>query len=185
MSNAAAVCPHCGPVETRRNGRDRRGRQVHQCRRCHRRFTLLSATPCSGYRFPPDIIALAVRWYLRFRLSYADVAELLAERGVAVDASTISDWVREFTPLYAEAARPYRRAVGSSWSVDETYTTIAGKHAYVYRAIDGHGHVVDVYVSTRRAADDAATSAPVSTTSGDGATPWLRRRCRWCRRGPR
>src|SRR5215210_160699 len=118
----AAVCPSCDRTEVRRNGRDRRGRQVHQCRGCHRRFTLLSATPFSGYRFPPDIIGLAVRWYIRFRLSYADVAELLAERGVRVDPSTVYDWVREFAPLYEDAARPFRRAVGSSWSVDETYT---------------------------------------------------------------
>jgi transposase-like protein len=67
-----------------------------------------------------------VRWYLRFRLSYADVAELLAERGLRVDPSTVFDWVREFAPLYEDAARQFRRAVGSSWSVDETYTTIAG-----------------------------------------------------------
>jgi IS6 family transposase len=97
-----------------------------------------------------------VRWYLRFRLSYADVAELLAERGVRVDASTIYDWVREFTPLYQDAARAFRHAVGSSWSVDETYAKVAGKPVYVYRAIDGRGQVVDVYVSERRAATDAA-----------------------------
>jgi len=96
-----------------------------------------------------------VRWYLGYRLSYADVAELLAERGVRVDASTVFDWVREFAPLYEDAARPFRRAVGSSWSVDETYTKIAGKSAYVYRAIDGRGQVVDVYVSQRRATADA------------------------------
>ena len=95
----SAVCPGCGLAGARKNGRDRQGRQVHQCRACHRRFTARSATPFSGYRFPPDVIALAVRWYLRYRLSYADVAELLAERGVAVDPSTIYDWVREFTPL--------------------------------------------------------------------------------------
>jgi transposase, IS6 family len=157
MSRVVMVCPACGQAATRKNGRDRRGRQVHQCRGCRRRFTALTATPFSGYRFPPDIIALAVRWYLRFRLSYADVAELLAERGVEVDASTVYDWVREFTPLYEEAARPCRRGVGSSWSVDETYASVAGKPAYVYRAIDGQGQVVDVYVSERRAAGDAAT----------------------------
>ncbi len=157
MCGAAVVCPDCGPAGTRRNGRDRQGRQIHQCRGCRRRFTLLSATPFSGYRFPPDIIALAVRWYLRFRLSYADVAELLAERGVRVDPSTVYDWVREFAPLYEDAARPFRRAVGSAWSVDETYTKVAGKPVYVYRAIDGHGQVVDVYVSQRRATADAAT----------------------------
>jgi IS6 family transposase len=94
--------------------------------------------------------------YLRYRLSHADVAELLAERGVRVDPSTVFDWVREFAPFYEDAARPFRRAVGSSWSIDETYTRIAGKPAYVYRAIDGHGQVVDAYVSQRRATADAA-----------------------------
>jgi IS6 family transposase len=157
MSNAAVACPRCGPATTRKNGRDRQGRQIHQCLGCRHRFTARTGTPFSGYRFPPDIIALAVRWYLRYRLSYADVAELLAERGVQVDASTVCDWVREFAPLYEDAARQFRRAVGSSWRVDETYTKIAGKAAYVYRAIDGHGQVVDVYVSQRRATADAAT----------------------------
>ena len=93
---------------------------------------------------------------LRYRLSYADVAELPAERGVRVDPSTVYDWVREFAPLYEEAARPFRRSVGSTWSVDETCTKIAGKSAYVYRAIDGQGQVVDVYVSQRRTTADAA-----------------------------
>lgn len=78
-----------------------------------------------------------MRWYLRFRLSYADVAELLAERGVHVDASTVFDWVREFAPLYEDAARPFRRSVGGTWSVDETYATVAGTPVHVYWAIDG------------------------------------------------
>jgi len=157
MCDDVVVCPGCGDGATCKNGRDRQGRQIRQCRRCHRRFTGLTATPFSGYRFPPDISALAVRWYLRFRLSYADVAELLAERGLRVDASTVFDWVREFTPLYEEAARSLRRAVGACWSVDETYVKVAGAWAYVYRAIDGRGQVVDVYVSAARATDDAAT----------------------------
>ena len=157
MSEAAAICPNCGATETCRNGRDRQRRQIHQCRSCRRCFTLLSATPFSGYRFPPDIIALGVRWYLRYRLSYADVAELLAERGVRVDPSTILDWVREFAPLYEAAARPFRKAVGGAWSVDETYGKVAGQPVYIYRAIDGMGQVVDVYVSERRTTEDAAT----------------------------
>src|ERR671932_60318 len=114
----------------RKNGRDRQGRPIQQCRGCHRRFTSRSATPFAGDRFPPDVIALAVRWYLRYRLSYADVAELLAERGARVDPSTVYDWVREFAPLYEDAARHFRRAVGSTWSVDETYGTVAGKPVY-------------------------------------------------------
>src|SRR3954447_7925523 len=156
MADGEMACPGCGSATARKDGRDRKGTQVYRCRDCGRHFTSLSATPFSGYRFPPDIIALAVRWYLRYRLSYADVAELLAERGVIVDPSSIYDWVREFAPLYEDAARSFRRAVGSSWSVDETYTTIAGTPAYVYRAIDGRGQVVDVYVSQRRATADAA-----------------------------
>jgi transposase, IS6 family len=157
VSENDRVCPDCGAEATRKNGRDRQGRQIHECCGCRRRFTARSATPFSGYRFPPDIIALAVRWYLRYRLSYADVAELLAERGMTMDPSTIYAWVREFAPLYEDAARPFRHAVGSRWSVDETYTKVAGKPVYVYRAIDGHGQIVDVYVSERRAATDAAT----------------------------
>src|SRR5215218_7816224 len=122
MSEAAMVCPGCGLAATRKCGRDRQGRQIRQCRGCGRRFTARSATPFSGYRFPPDIIALAVRWSVRYRLRYADVAELLAERDVPVDPSRIYDWVREFAPLYEETARPFRHVPGSSWSVDETYT---------------------------------------------------------------
>ena len=157
MAGSERTCPGCGSVATRKDGRDRRGQQRFRCGSSRRRFTALTGTPFSGYRFPPDVIALAVRWYVRYRLSYADVAELLAERGVAVDPSTVYAWVREFAPRYEDAARPFRRGVGSRWSVDETYTKIAGRLAYVYRAIDGHGQVVDVYVSERRAAKDAAT----------------------------
>jgi IS6 family transposase len=157
MSDNAVTCPDCGSTAARKDGRDRKGAQVYRSRDCDRRFTALTGTPFSGYRFPPEVIALAVRWYLRYRLSYADIAELLAERGVRVDPATIFDWVRAFAPLYEEAARPYRNGVGSSWSVDETYVKVAGAWAYVYRAIDGRGQVVDVYVSVERAAEDAAT----------------------------
>lgn len=84
------------------------------------------------------------------------MAELLAERGVTVVASTICAWVQECAPRYEDAARPFRTGVGSTWSVDETYVRIAGAWAYVYRAVDGRGQVVDVFVSQRRAAADAA-----------------------------
>ena len=110
----------------RRTAGPRDGGQVYRCKRCGRSFTAFSGTPFAGYRFPPDVIALAVRYYLRYRLSYADVAEWLAERGVHVDRSTIYDWVQRFTPLYQAAARPHRRGVGRRWSVDETYVRVAG-----------------------------------------------------------
>jgi len=98
---------------------------------------------------------LAVRSYLRFGLSYRDVAELLAERGIQVDHVTIYRWVRRFTPLLAEAARPCRHAVGDRWFVDETYLKVGGRWRYVYRAVDQFGKVIDVYVSPRRDAEAA------------------------------
>ena len=70
---------------------------------------------------------LAVEWYLRFALSYRDVEELLAERGIEVDHVTICRWVQRFTPQLAEAARPCRHAVGDRWQVDETYVKVAGR----------------------------------------------------------
>jgi transposase-like protein len=109
----------------------------------------------AGFRFPPDVIVLAVRWYLRFGLSYRDVEELLAERVVEVDHVTVYRWVQRFTPLLADAARPCRHAVGDRWQIDETYVKVAGRWHYVYRAIDQFGQVIDVFVSQRRDAKAA------------------------------
>jgi transposase, IS6 family len=92
----------------------------------------------------------AVRWYLRYGLSYRDVEELLAERGIEVDHVTIYRWVQRFTPVLIDAARPRRHGVGDRWFVDETYVKVAGVWRYVYRAVDQHGQVIDVYVSKRR-----------------------------------
>ena len=93
----------------------------------------------AGFRFPPDVIVLAVRWYLRFGLSYRDVEELLAERGIEVDHVSIYRWVQRFRPLLADAARPCRHAVGNRWQVDETYVRVAGRWRYGYRTIDQFG----------------------------------------------
>ncbi len=96
------------------------------------------------------MILLAVRWYLRYGLSYRDVEELLAERGVDANHVTIYRWVQRFTPLVIEAARPCRHSVGDRWFVDETYVRVAGVWRYVYRAVDQYGQVIDVFVSKRR-----------------------------------
>ena len=93
---------------------------------------------------------LAVRWYLGFGLSYRDVEELLAERGVEVDHVTVYRWVLRFTPLLADAAKPCRHAVGDRWQVDETYVRVAGQWRHVYRPVDQFGQAVDVLVSAHR-----------------------------------
>jgi transposase-like protein len=98
---------------------------------------------------------LAVRWYLRYGLSYRDVEELLAERGVVVDHVTIYRWVQRFTPELIDAARPSLHVAGDRWFVDETYLKVAGQWVYLYRAIDQHGQVIDVLASPKR--DLAAT----------------------------
>jgi transposase-like protein len=101
------------------------------------------------------VIVVAVRWYLRFNLSYRDVEELLVERGVEVDHVTIYRWVQRFTPLLADAARFARHSPGARWHVDETYVKVNGVWRYVYRAVDQYGQVIDVLVSARRDADAA------------------------------
>ena len=114
------------------------------------RPALATRSAFAGFCFPPEVIVLAVRWYLRFGLSYRDVEELLAERGVQVDHVSVYRWVQRFTPLLADAARPCRHAVGDRWGVDETYVKVAGRWRYAYRAVDQHGQVIDVFVSPRR-----------------------------------
>jgi IS6 family transposase len=104
----------------------------------------------AGFRFPPDVITVAVRWYLRYGLSYRDIEELLAERGIVVDHVTVYRWVQRFTPLFIDAARPCRHSPGGRWFVDETYVKIAGRWCYLYRAVDQFGQVIDVYLSARR-----------------------------------
>ena len=109
----------------------------------------------AGFRFPPDVITVAVRWYLRYGLSYRDVEELLAERGIVVDHVTVYRWVQRFTPMFIDAARPCGQSVGDRWFVDETYVKIGGRWCYLYRGVDQFGQVVDVYLSARRDAGAA------------------------------
>ena len=95
------------------------------------------------------MILLAVRWYLRYALSYR-VRSLIQERGIDVDHVTLFRWVQRFTPELIDAARPRRHAVGDRWFVDETYVKVNGVWRYVYRAVDQYGQVIDVLVSKHR-----------------------------------
>jgi transposase-like protein len=114
-----------------------------------------SCSAFAGFRFPAEVIVLAVRWYLRYGLSYRDVEELLVERGVEVDHVTVYRWVHCFAPLRADVARFARHSPGDRWFVDETYVRVNGVWRYVYRDVDQYGQVIDVLVSKRRDADAA------------------------------
>src|SRR5512132_2585597 len=135
--------------------------------------------PCSvharsafaGFRFPSDVIVLAVRWYLRFGLSYRDVEELRSERGVEVDHVTVYRWVLRFTPLLADAARPCRHGVGDRWQVDETSVKVAGHWRDLYRAIDQFGQVIDVFVAAAE-----TPRPPVGASTRPSARPRSRPR---------
>ncbi len=121
----------------------------------HHRLRPAPSSAFAGYRFPPEVITLAVRWYLRFGLSYRDVEELLGERGIEVDHVSIYRWVQRFAPEFAEAARARQHIVGDRWHVDETYLKVGGRWRYLFRAIDQFGQVIDVYLSRRRGAEAA------------------------------
>jgi transposase-like protein len=96
------------------------------------------------------VITVAVRSYLRYCLSYRDVEELLAERGISVDHVTVYRWAQIFTAGFIDAARSARHSVGDRWFVDETYVKVAGRWTYLCRAVDQPGQVIDVLRSQRR-----------------------------------
>jgi transposase-like protein len=117
--------------------------------RC-RRPAPIACSALASVHFPSDMIVLAVRWYLRFGLSYRDVEVRLAERGIQADHVTVYRWVLRFTPLLADAARPCRHRAGDRWQVEETYVKVAGGWRYLDRAIDQFGQVIAVFASPRR-----------------------------------
>jgi transposase-like protein len=118
-------CTRCNSEVLTKGGTTQLGGQRFRCKHCGRRFTRRSSSAFSRRAFSDDIIALAVRWYVRYRLSYPEVSEWLAERGILVDQSTVYRWVQRFLPLFGGAVRKYRQPVGSDWRVDETYALLA------------------------------------------------------------
>jgi putative transposase len=103
-----------------------------------------------GHRFPPSIIQHAVWLYLRFTLSYRDVEELLAERGLELSYETIRRWVLKFGPLVARRLQQRRPRPGDRWHLDEMVVRIAGKRMYLWRAVDQEGEILDMLVQRRR-----------------------------------
>ena len=101
-------------------------------------------------QFERDIILWGVRWYVAYPISYRQLEEMMQERGVEVDHSSLNRWVLRFTPLLEQAFRKRKRAVGTSWRVDETYISVKGQWKYLYRAVDKAGRTVDFLLTAKR-----------------------------------
>ena len=119
---------------------------------------LLASSVCGLFKwrqFEPEVILLAVGWYLRFSLSYRDVEELLAERALHADHVTVWRWVQRYAPEIQRRLRPRLRLTNDSWRVDETYIRVKGKWRYLYRAVDSSGATLDFLLSAKQ---DAAAA---------------------------
>ncbi len=103
-----------------------------------------------GYRFPPEIISHAIWLYHRFCLSFRDVEDLLAERGIIVSYESIRQWCRKFGPAYARALKRRQGRLGDTWHLDELFVTIQGRRQYLWRAVDQDGDVIDILLQLRR-----------------------------------
>ncbi|MFC3461448.1 IS6 family transposase [Massilia haematophila] len=103
-----------------------------------------------GRHFEQEIIILCVRWYLRYKLSYRDLVEMMAERGLPIAHTTILRWVQRYAPEFDKRWSRFSAPAGTSWRVDETYVRIRGRWAYLYRAVDAAGKTVDFRLSPRR-----------------------------------
>jgi IS6 family transposase len=112
--------------------------------------------PFKGRHFQADIILICTRWYLRYALSYRDIEEMMTERGLSVDHTTIYRWVQEYAPELDKRSRPYLKQTNDSWRVDETYVKVKGQWMYLYRALYSTGQPLDFYFSQRRTRKAAA-----------------------------
>jgi transposase, IS6 family len=109
-----------------------------------------AATPFKWRHFEAEIILLCVRWYLRYALSYRDLEEMMAERGLSVDHTTIYRWVQQYAPEIEKRCRPHLKTTTDSWRVDETYVKVKGVWMYLYRAVDSQGKTLEFLLSPTR-----------------------------------
>src|SRR5882757_2615441 len=111
----------------------------------------------AGRHFDREVIILCVRWYLRYKLSFRDLVEMIAERGLTLAHTTILRWVRQYAPEFIKRWNRFGRTAGRSWRVDETYIKVRGHWVYLYRAVDKAGQTIDFRLSRTR--DVAAAKA--------------------------
>src|SRR5271157_4697151 len=116
---------------------------------------IIVTNPFKGRQYHGDVILQAVRWYLRYPLAYEHVAELLAERGLEVDASCVWRWVQVYSPELNKRCRPHLKPTNKSYRVDETYIKVKGQDRYLYRAVDSTGQTIDFLLTAKR---DAASA---------------------------
>src|ERR1700692_4471141 len=141
---------------------------------------LLVSSVCGLFKwrqFEPEVILLAVGWYLRFSLSYRDVEDLLAERGLRADHVTVWRWVQRYAPEMERRLRSRLKTTNDSWRVDETYTWGKGKWRYLYRAVDSSGATLDFLLSAKQ--DAAAAKRFLAKALGRQNHPAACHQHRW------
>jgi transposase, IS6 family len=124
-----------------------------------------------GRQHPGELIILCVRLYLRYPLSYEHVAELMAERGVEVDASCIWRWVQAYAPELNKRCRPHLKPTNKSYRIDETYIRVKGQDKYLYRAVDSTGQTIDFLLTAKRDTAAAKRFLRKAIDASDNATP--------------
>jgi transposase-like protein len=159
---------------TERPGRTARGYRRFRCRDCGRQFNERSAGLLNRAQYPSDVIALVVLWRLRYRLTLRDLSEMFLLRGIAFSHEAVREWEAKLAPVLAGELRRRRHGKGGArgrhWHVDETYVRVKGRWAYLYRAVDRDGDLVDTMLSERR--DMAAAQAFFrSAKAATGSTP--------------
>ena len=105
--------------------------------------------------FLPEIILWGVRWYCSYPISYRNLSEMMCDRGVEVDHSTLSRWVQKYAPELDQRCRPHLKPTNDSWRVDETYIKVKGEDRYLYRAVDSEGNTLDFLLTAKRDAQSA------------------------------
>ena len=168
-------CVACGSAAvTERPERTARGYRRFRCRECGKQFNERSGGLLNHAQYPSDVIALVVLWRLRYRLTLRDLAEMFLERGIVFSHEAVREWEARLAPVLTQALRRRRHGKGGMrarhWHVDETYIKVRGRWAYLYRAIDRNGSLVDTMLSEHR--DMAAARAFFrSAKAATGVTP--------------